>query len=91
MECLPTLVEAARAGDTRSFGELVKSFQDMAFATCMVRVGDVQLAQDAAQEAFLDAWLNLGQLREPVAFPAWFRRILVKHADRQVRRRQPTS
>ena len=89
MRCLPTLVEAARSGDTRAYGEIVNSFQDMAFASCLARIGDVQLAQDAAQEAFLDAWLNLDQLREPIAFPAWFRRVLVKHADRQIRRRQP--
>jgi F-type H+/Na+-transporting ATPase subunit beta len=46
---------------------------------------DSGLAQDAAQEAFLEAYLNLPKLREPAAFPGWFRRILIKHGDRQLR------
>jgi|TARA_B100000959_G_scaffold285187_1_gene359130 RNA polymerase sigma factor (sigma-70 family) len=91
VECLPTLVVAARAGDNRAYRQIVMSFQDMAYTTCLSRVGDVQLSQDAAQEAFLGAWTNLHQLREPVAFPAWFRRVVIKHADRQVRKRRPES
>ena len=63
----------------------------MALASCRARIGDEQLAQDAAQEAFLDAWLNLRQLREPAAFAPWFRRILIKHADRQTRSKRPVS
>jgi len=39
-----------------------------------------QLAEDAAQEAFLEAYRNLDKLREPPAFPGWFRRIVFKHA-----------
>ena len=90
MESLPTLVHAARSGDARAFGEIVDRFRDMSYATCHARIGDVQLAQDAVQEAFLDAWQCLGQLLEPAAFPGWFRRILIKHADRQTRVRRPT-
>jgi len=91
VESLPAIVTSGRAGDARAFGELVLCFQDMAFATCFARIGDVQLAQDAAQEAFSDAWLYLRQLQEPVAFPTWFLRVLVKHADRQTRVRRPLS
>ncbi len=40
-----------------------------------------------AQEAFLDAYLCLSQLREPAAFPGWFRRIVFKQCDR-LRRKQ---
>jgi hypothetical protein len=40
------------------------------------------LAQDAAQQVFIDAYLSLHKLLEPAAFPGWFRRIFIKHGDR---------
>jgi len=46
---------------------------------------DFQLAEDATQEAFLEAYRNLDKLREPPAFPGWFRRIVFKHCDRITR------
>jgi RNA polymerase sigma factor (sigma-70 family) len=52
-------------------------------------LGDFHLAEDAAQEAFFDAYRHLGDLREPVAFPSWLRRIVFKHCDRRTRRHTP--
>src|SRR5262245_38668323 len=46
---------------------------------------DLSLAEDAAQEAFLEAYLRLSNLREPAAFPGWFRRIVFKQCDRITR------
>ncbi len=86
MDDLGTLVRAAQAGDTDAFGHIVRRFQDMAFAFGYAVLGDAGRAQDAAQDAFIDAYSTLSSLREPAAFPGWFRRVLVKHADRQVRR-----
>ena len=48
---------------------------------------DFGLAEDACQEAFVDAFLHLHQLREDAAFPGWFRRVVRKHVDRQRRSR----
>jgi RNA polymerase sigma factor (sigma-70 family) len=53
-------------------------------------LGDWQLAEDAAQEAFVAAYCELPSLREPAAFPGWFRKILIKHIDR-LRRTRPHS
>ena len=52
-------------------------------------LGDFHLAEDAAQEAFLDAYRHLGDLRGPLAFPGWLRRIVFKHCDRRTRKRSP--
>jgi RNA polymerase sigma factor (sigma-70 family) len=55
-------------------------------------LGDFHLAEDAAQEAFIEAYRTLDKLREPVAFPGWFRRVVFKHCDRLTRRKQiPTA
>jgi RNA polymerase sigma factor (sigma-70 family) len=81
------LVHAARGGDTRAFGELAERFQSMAQGYALALLRDPGLAEDACQEAFVDAFLHLHQLREDAAFPGWFRRIVRKHADRQRRSR----
>ena len=64
-----TAVRTAQAEKGDAFGEIVTRFQDMAFGCAYAVLGDFYLAEDAAQEAFLSAWRNLDQLREPKAFP----------------------
>jgi F-type H+-transporting ATPase subunit beta len=44
---------------------------------------------DVVQEAFVEAFNNLSALRQPMAFGAWLRLIVRKHADRIVRRAPP--
>lgn len=68
-----------------AFGEVVTRFQDMAFACAYAVLSDFDLAEDAAQEAFIAAWQKLGQLREPDAFPGWFRRIVLTQCNRLTR------
>lgn len=91
MEELSDLVQAAQGGDHEAFARIVVRFQNMAYAGAYAMTGDSFLAQDAAQEAFIDAYLSLGKLREPAAFPGWFRRILIKHSDRQIRGRRVSA
>ncbi|HEY5885235.1 MAG TPA: sigma-70 family RNA polymerase sigma factor [Pyrinomonadaceae bacterium] len=83
----------ARASDTRSplparheaFAELVHRFQDMAFACAYSVLGDAYLAEDVAQESFVTAWQKLDQLRDPRAFPGWFKRIVLSQCNRLTR------
>lgn len=86
MENLETLVREAQNDDLQAFGAIVTRFRDMACGYAHSQLGDFQLAEDAAQEAFIDAYHKLDDLREPAAFPGWFRRIVFKHCDR-IRRR----
>jgi RNA polymerase sigma factor (sigma-70 family) len=85
MDELTTLVLAAQRGDLDAFGQVVERFQKMAYAVAYATVGDAHLAEDAAQEAFIEAYLSLPKLREPAAFPGWFRRIVFKRGDRLIR------
>jgi RNA polymerase sigma factor (sigma-70 family) len=82
---LTGLVTRARAGDPAAYDQVVRRFQDLAVGYSYTLLGDFHLAQDAAQEAFLDAYVNLPKLREPRAFAAWFRRVVLKQCDRLVR------
>ena len=88
MEELRSLVSCAAAGDVDAYGRLVRRFQDMAYGYAYSLLGDFHLAQDVAQDAFLRAYLGLGKLDEPAAFPGWFRRIVFKYCDRMTRRKR---
>ncbi|HKC62421.1 MAG TPA: GNAT family N-acetyltransferase, partial [Pyrinomonadaceae bacterium] len=68
-----------------AFGELVARFQDMAFGCAYAVLGDYYLAEDVAQEAFINAWQRLHQLRTPAAFPGWLRRIVLTECNRLTR------
>ncbi len=80
------IVERAQRGDPSAFAELVIGFQDLAVGAAFAWLGELELARDATQEAFLEAHLHLGELRDAAAFPAWLRRLVVKHCDRVTRR-----
>lgn len=83
-----TTVRAAHAEKSDAFGEIVRRFQDMAFGCAYAVLGDFYLAEDAAQEAFLSAWRNLDQLREPKAFPGWLKRIVLTQCNRLTRNKK---
>lgn len=79
------LVEAAQAGDSEAYAALVQRFQGMAYATAYKHVGDHHLAQDLVQDAIIEAFLHLPQLKEPAAFPGWFRQIVFRQCTRMLR------
>lgn len=88
MQNWQSAVKKAQQGDLNAFDELVKHFRDMAVGYAYSILGDFQLAEDAAQEAFIRAFHDLQSLKEPAAFPAWFRRIVFKYCDRQLRKKR---
>jgi RNA polymerase sigma factor (sigma-70 family) len=88
VEDVRSLVIRAQTGDLDAYGEVVRRFQDMAYGYAYAALHDSHLAEDAAQEAFVEAYRSFGQLREPAAFAGWLRRIVAKYCDRQTRRRK---
>jgi len=78
-------VRRAQAGDLEAFNWLVRRFQDRATAYAASVLGSFHGGQDAAQEAFVEAFRLLPTLRAPEAFPVWFRKIVFKQCDRLTR------
>ncbi len=81
-------VQKAQRGDPDAFNELVVRFQDMALGYAYSVLHDFHLAQDAVQEAFLEAFCHVSTIREPMAWPSWLRRVVFKHCHRLLRRKQ---
>jgi len=80
-----SLVKQAQTADEVAYGELVRRFQDMAYGYAYTILNDFHLAEDATQEAFIEAYRCLPNLEHPRAFPAWLKRIVFKHCDRLIR------
>jgi RNA polymerase sigma-70 factor (ECF subfamily) len=80
------LVEAARRGDHEAFEVLAVAAGDRLFRIARLVLRDVQLAEDAVQEALVKAWRELPSLRDPERFDAWLHRLLVNACADQGRR-----
>ncbi|MFN8448710.1 MAG: sigma-70 family RNA polymerase sigma factor [Anaerolineae bacterium] len=93
MQGYEELVRKAQAAEgsarEEAFGELIAPFQSIARGWAYNVLGDAHLAQDIAQEAFLTAYQKVDQLREPAAFPAWLKRIVLTYCHRVTRRKAP--
>ena len=65
------LIEAATGGDIESFGELCRRYYPAMAAIAYGVLSDHQLAEDAAQESFARALINLKNLRNKSRFAPW--------------------
>jgi RNA polymerase sigma-70 factor (ECF subfamily) len=65
------LVEAAVGGDIESFGKLCQRYYPAMAAVGYSVLGDHQLAEDAAQESFARALVNLRKLKKQTRFAPW--------------------
>jgi RNA polymerase sigma-70 factor, ECF subfamily len=80
------LVERAMRGDEEAFDELVGRIGDSMHSVARRILRDTNLAQDATQQALLDAWRHLPQLKDPDRFEAWTYRLLVRACYAEARR-----
>lgn len=90
-EALVEQAQDAQSAADEAFAELVAEFEGQALRWAYAALGDFALAQDATQEAFVVAYQKLDQLREPKAFPAWLRRIVVSQCHRLTRMARPAD
>lgn len=65
------LVAHSLAGDRDAFGVLVERYQSLVCALAYSGCGDLARSEDIAQESFVAAWRQLGQLRERDKFKSW--------------------
>ncbi len=87
------LIEIVRsASDTERkelLDALIVQFAGAAHHWALLVLEDEDAALDAVQDAWLSAYLHLDQLREPAAFPAWFRQIVIASSHHARRGEKP--
>ena len=82
------LVEAAQAGDTASFGELVRRHGPRLLVLARQLVGP-DSAEDVLQEAMVDAYRGLSGFSGDAAVGTWLYRIALNRCLQERRRRKP--
>jgi RNA polymerase sigma-70 factor, ECF subfamily len=75
---LQDLADRARGGDHAAFAELVQMVVGRMSAVARLILRDEHAAQDAVQDALVDAWRDIRGLRDPERVEAWLYRILVR-------------
>ena len=68
-------IQSARNGDQAAFGQLVIKYQKRVYALTVRMCPTPELAEEAAQEAFLSAWQGLPFFRGDSAFSTWLYRL----------------
>lgn len=84
------LIVQAKQGDKRAFGELVRRHRRGVINVVYRMCGDSNLAEDAAQEAFIRAWQRLPSYRPRSPFRNWVYRIAINAARDALRRERET-
>src|SRR5678815_4787357 len=82
------VVDEIRAGDHAQFAVLVRRYNQRLFRTARAILGDDIEAEDAVQQAYLDAYRNLDQFRGEAGFGTWLTRITVNAAIARLRGRR---
>ncbi len=85
------LVELAVKTEPEAFGEIVKRWERKIFALCFGMLGREDEARDAAQEAFVAAYRNIGNFRGEAKVSSWLHRIAVNQCLTTKRRARTRS
>jgi RNA polymerase sigma-70 factor, ECF subfamily len=85
-------IQAACRGDSAAFGRLVRKYQDRLVGALLHICGSFDEAEDAAQEAFVQAYVKLATFAGDSQFYTWLYRIAFNAAiSRRRKRREETS
>ena len=71
-------VVRAQRGDKEAYAILATAMADRFLAVSRRILRDIDLAEDATQQALLSIWRDLPQLRDPARFEAWSYRLLLR-------------
>jgi len=74
------LVASAQGGDRNAFSELVRLHAQDVMNVVYRMCGEMQIAEDAAQETFIQAWLRLPAYHPTASFQSWLYRIAINAA-----------
>lgn len=82
------MIRDAVAGDEVAFAQIVATYDDDLARVAYLVCGDLDLAHEATQAAWLRAWRKLSSLRDPDRLRPWLVAIAVNEARQVLRRRR---
>jgi RNA polymerase sigma-70 factor, ECF subfamily len=82
------LVARAQQGDREAFSTLASGVSARLYATARLILRQPDRAEDAVQDALVEAWRDIRGLRDPERLDAWLHRLLVRSCHRHARREQ---
>ena len=65
------LVAESLGGNREAFGQIVERYQTLITSLAYCATGNVSQSEDLAQQTFVSAWKQLGELREPAKLRPW--------------------
>jgi RNA polymerase sigma-70 factor, ECF subfamily len=84
-----TLAVRAQEGDVAAFEALARRHQAALYRVAVRVMGDAGEAEDALQEALVDAWRRIGSFRGDASFSTWMYRIVTNRCVGMLRKRTP--
>ena len=85
------LVSRAQAGQLDAFEQLVRKHRLATYRVALRMLGDESDAEDATQDAFVQAWRSLAGFRADAAFSTWMYRVVTNRCLNMLRARRRTE
>lgn len=82
-------IKQVKKGDQNAFGEIVEIYKNKVFQLCYRMLGNRQEAEDAAQEAFIRAFINIHTFKQELKFSTWLFRIATNLCIDRIRKKKP--
>ncbi|MFM8850915.1 MAG: RNA polymerase sigma factor [Cytophagales bacterium] len=83
------LINAVRAGDKLAYRDLVDHYKSYAYTIAMKVLNQRAEAEEAAQDAFIKAYQNMGAFKGEAKFSTWLYRIVFNTAISYKRKSKP--
>jgi RNA polymerase sigma-70 factor (ECF subfamily) len=82
------LIARIVSGEKELFHELIRPYERMAYLTCLAILKNEAEAEDAAQEAVINAYRHLGSFRGEAKFSTWLVTIAMNEGRKRLRKAQ---
>jgi RNA polymerase sigma-70 factor (ECF subfamily) len=82
------VVASATAGDEIAFRQLIATHHEEMRRVCVYIAGDLAIAEEAAQAAWVIAWKRLRDVSDPKHVRPWLVRVAANEAKQLLRKRQ---
>lgn len=85
------ILKRVKNGDANAFSEIVQTHQRQLLCVVLRMVGDLEMAEDVVQEAFMKAYLKLHTFEGRSKFKSWLFQIALNTAKNRLRTKRNDS